>query len=48
MKKHITVPGSYERPKIVIETIENEGFLCASGSHEPLIEDDEWSELLED
>jgi len=48
MKKIITVPDSYESPKIVIEAIENEGFLCTSGSHESLIEDDSWGELLED
>lgn len=48
MKKIIAGTGSYESPEIVLVTIENEGFLCASGSHESFIEDDSWGELLED
>lgn len=48
MKKIITGMNPYESPEIVLETIENEGLLCASGSHESLTEDDSWGELLED
>ena len=48
MKKIITGMNQYESPEIVLEAIENEGFLCASGSHESLTEDDSWGELLED
>lgn len=48
MRKIITGMNPYESPEIVLETIENEGLLCASGSHESLTEDDSWGELLED
>jgi len=48
MKKIITVPDAYESPKIVLETIENEGFLCASGTHQGFTESDDWGDLLEE
>jgi hypothetical protein len=47
MKKIITAQDSYESPRITVEKIENEGFLCSSGTHEALNEDDSWIEYLE-
>lgn len=48
MKKIITGMNPYESPEIVLETIENEGLLCASGKHQGFTESDDWMDLLEE
>lgn len=50
MKKIITVPDSYECPKIVVVAIENEGILCdsTSGNHKGFTESDDWMDLIEE
>lgn len=40
--------GVYETPETIVYALLNEGMLCASGSHDPFIEDDDWVELLDD
>lgn len=48
MKKIITVIKQYVSPEIVLETIESEGVLCASGGHDSFIEDDSWGDRIEE
>lgn len=38
----------YESPSIHMYAIQNEGFLCASGKHDPFKEDDGWMDMWED
>ena len=40
--------GGYETPETIVYAILSEGLLCASGSHDPFIEDDDWVELIDD
>lgn len=45
---HLAVSESkYLSPVVIVRTIQVEGVLCASGSHDPFSEDDSWVELLE-
>lgn len=37
----------YITPHVSILDIELDGIICASGSHDPLREDDSWLELLD-
>lgn len=41
------VPVSYLRPEVHIYMIFTEGLLCMSGTHDSLVEDDEWCDLLQ-
>ena len=36
----------YESPIVTEYSVNIEGVLCASGVHDPLIEDDDWADLL--
>ena len=48
MNKFLFLPDLYESPKIIIETVVNEGVLCASttSNHRGFNESDDWQELL--
>lgn len=48
MKKIRNGMNPYESPEIVLETIENEGLLCASGTHQGFTESDDWIDILEE
>lgn len=48
MKKIRNGMNPYESPEIVLETIENEGLLCASGTHQGFTESDDWIDIFEE
>ncbi|MBR2063288.1 MAG: hypothetical protein IJ971_01175 [Bacteroidales bacterium] len=47
MKKSVVVmPDAYCTPSVIVYDMSCEGVICASGTHDPLTEDDDWTDYI--